>query len=214
MIDYIYHVDIECGDISLLEFYDILNLAERYNIPELSEDLLIQMEDIPLSMDNLMEVASTAYKFSQFEKVSNSVLKSCAKFLQKAAKNPADQLELVLTQGGKGKADIAIKLLELVKQLPPRGRCFNCKEEPCKTGQSVPHVRMRPGMDMRMVAYYPEAHASNSCHGKNTEVTVRGVANNGQVMVSGFKGNKELNYNYNSCWEFKGAVKMTFVYDC
>merc|ERR1712179_747602 len=92
-------------------------------------------------------------------------------------------MELVLTQSGtKGKADIAIKLVELVKQLPPLVKCFNCNEEPCKGGQSVPHVRMRPGIDMRMVAYYPEAHASNSCHGKNAEVTVQGVASHGQVM--------------------------------
>jgi len=201
-----------------MEFYDILILAELYNIPELSDELHIQMENIPLSMNNLIEVAFAASKFSQcsqFEQISKSVLNSCAKFLQKEDKNPVDKLELILTEGGNGMADIAIELLELVKQLPPRSMCYDCREESCMVVQNVPHVKMRPGLHMKMVAYYPEAHANNSCHGKNTEVTVKGVASNGQVMVSGLRGNKEFTYNYNSCWESeKGAVKMTFVFDC
>jgi len=166
-------------------------------------------------MENLIEVASTALKFSQFEELSKAVLASCARFLKKEATNPADQLELVLTLGGNGKAEVAIKLLELVKKLPPRGKCFNCKEEPCMVGQSVPYVSMRPGLQLRMVDYYPEAHANNSCHDNNSTVRVLGVTNNGQVLVSGYGGGqKNFVYAYNSCWEFKGAMKMTFVFDC
>jgi len=214
LIEYIYHVDIECKDMSLMEFYDIVKLAELYDIPNLSDELMDQMENIPLSMENLIEVASTALKYSQFEEISNAVLVSCARFLQRAATNPADQLELVLTLGGNGKAEVAIKLLELVKKLPPRGKCFNCKEEPCMVDQSVPYVSMRPGLRLRMVDYYPEAHANNSCHGNNSRVRVLGVTNNGQVMVSGLEDQKNLVFTYNSCWEFKGAMKMTFVFDC
>merc|ERR1712179_271649 len=104
-------------------------------------------------------------------------------------------------------------LLELVEKLPAQVECGNCTEEPCMVGQSVPHVSMRRGLRMRMVAYYPKAHANMSCHGKNTRVKVKGVANNGQVKVRDY-GEKKLTYTYNSCWELNGAMKMTFAFDC
>ena len=34
MIEYIYNVEIECTEISLQELYDIVNLAELYDIPK------------------------------------------------------------------------------------------------------------------------------------------------------------------------------------
>jgi len=67
LIEYIYHVDIECKDISIVELYDIVNLAERYDMPKLKEELKIQMKNISISMDNVIEVATSANEYSQFE---------------------------------------------------------------------------------------------------------------------------------------------------
>jgi len=66
-VEYIYHVDIECKDISIVELYDIVNLAERYDMPKLKEELKIQMKNISISMDNVIEVATSANEYSQFE---------------------------------------------------------------------------------------------------------------------------------------------------
>ena len=111
MIEYVYNVDIECKEIGLQELYDIVNLAELYDLPKLTEELKTQMENIPLSMDNLMEVASTASEFSQFVIVSNALLMSCAKFLQKKFSDSANRLKFALTQHANKNAEVAMDLL-------------------------------------------------------------------------------------------------------
>ena len=95
---------------TLLELYDIVNLAEMYVMPTLMDELKIQMEKIPLTMDTLMDVAQTASEFSQFVAVSSSLLVTCAKFLQKSVK-PADQLQFAFDQHAKRRGEIALELL-------------------------------------------------------------------------------------------------------
>ena len=84
-----------------------------YDLPKLTEELKIQIENIPISMDNLMEVATTASEFSQFEIVSNALLMSCAKFLQKKFSDSAGRLKFALTQHANGNAEVAMDLLAL-----------------------------------------------------------------------------------------------------
>jgi len=215
LIEYIYQVDIECRDISLVELYDIVNLAELYNIPKLTEELKIQMENIPLSMDNLMDVATIASEYSQFEEVSNCVMMSCAKFLQKMIRYPADRLEFALTQYASGNGEVALKLLTLVKQVVPLVECGNCMGKPCVKGQGVPYDRMRSGLKMKMLEYYPKVLNFGNCHARNTDVTVHSLSPSGQVTVTGYKANHgQLNFTYNPAWEDNGVLKMTFVYNC
>jgi len=211
LIEYIYQVDIECKDISIVELYDIVNLAERYDMPKLKEELKIQMKNISISMDNVIEVATSANEYSQFEEVSDAVMMSCVNFLQKTINDPADErLEFALTQFASGSGKIALKLLALVKQLPPLVRCKNCKGKPCIVGECVPYVKMRPGLKMKMLEYYPFLQG----HAQNTNVTVKTVTPFGQVTVTGVKANRYVDYTYNPAWEHDGALKMTFVYNC
>jgi len=209
MIEYIYHVDIECKNIDFYDLYDIVNLAESYDLPKLMEELKIQMENIPLSMDNLMKVASIASDFSHFQ-LSMAVLMSCAKFLQKTVRDPAAKLEFALKQHESGYAETAMELLALVKELPPLVECSNCKGNPCISGQSVPLRKMKEGLRMKLVNYYPTV----VCHPRNTIVTVQGV-NMGQVTVTGLGYNhKQVSHNYNSSWEYFALPQMTFIYSC
>merc|ERR1712179_650979 len=211
LIEYIYHVDIECKDISLVELYDIVNLAELYDMPNLTEELINQMENIPLSMDNLVDLATTASEYSQFEEVTNCVLMSCAKFLQKTINDPADRLDFALTQYTSGNGEIALKLLALVKQLSPLVECSNCKEKPCVVGQGVPYDKMRLGLKMKMVGYYPAAHGGNLCHARNTDVTVVSVSRHrGLVTVTGLG----KTFTYSPIWNDNSVLRMTFVFDC
>ena len=213
MIEYVYNVDIECKEIGLQELYDIVNLAELYDLPKLTEELKTQMENIPLSMDNLMEVASTASEFSQFVIVSNALLMSCAKFLQKKFSDPADRLEFALNQHASGNVEVAMELLALVKQLPPLVECSNCKGKPCMKEQVVPHSRMRSGLLMKMMEYYPKAHTKNLCHSRDTNVTVNSVFHDGRVTVTNI-GDNPRQVTYSSSWENEGDSKMTFSYSC
>jgi len=216
LIEYIYHVDIECKDISIVELYDIVNLAERYDMSKLKEELMIQMKNISISMDNVVEVATIANEYSQFEEVSDAVMMLCVNFLQKTINDPADErLEFALTQFARGNGKIALKLLSLVKQLPPLVRCKNCKGKPCIVGQDVPYMNMRQGFKMKMVEYYPFIHDEDYCHAQNTNVTVKTVSLCGQVTVTGFKaGRGWVDHTYNPAWEHNGVLKMTFVYNC
>jgi len=212
LIEYIYHIDIECRNFSLVELYDIVNLAELYDVPKLTEELKIQMENIPLSMDNLMDVATTASEYSQFEEVTNTVMMTCAKFLQKSTINESadKRLEFALTQYDSGNGEIALKILALVKQLSPLVECSNCKGKPCVVGQGVPYDKMRPGLKMKMVGYYPKVHDSINCHARNTDVTVSSVSPHGQVTATGLG----KSFTYNPAWEDNGVLKMTFVFNC
>jgi len=210
LIEYIYHVDIECKDLSLVEFYDIVNLAELYGMPNLTEQLKIQMENIPLSMDNLMDVFTTASEYSQFEEVTNYVLMLCAKFLQKTISDPADRLDFALTQYDGGNREIALKLLALVKQLSPRVECSNCKENPCVVGQGVPYDKMRPGLKMKYAGYIPTVHdGNNPCHARNTDVTVDSVGHS-LVTVTGLG----KTVRYHPTWNDNWFPIMTFVFSC
>merc|ERR1712179_516836 len=214
LIEYIYHVDIECKDISLVELYDIVNLAELYDMPKLTEELKIQMENIHLSMDNLMDVATTASEYSQFVEVSNCVMMSCAKFLMKTISKPADRLEFALTQHASGNGELALELLALIKQVVPLVECSNCKGKPCDVGRVFPYYKMRPGLKMKMLGYYPQVHDSGHCHARNTDVTVSSVSPYGQVTVTGWVSGYSNNITYNPAWEDNGVLKMTFVFNC
>jgi len=232
LIEYIYHVDIDCRDMSLVELYDIVNLAELYNIPKLMEELMMQMENFPISMDNLMEVAVTASEYSQFEIVSDAVIVACAKVLQKTLSDPAEGMgftEFTQTQFACGNGQVALRLLALVdvKQLIPPVKCDNCEEKPCIRGQTVPYAKMRPGLKIRMAGYYPnECHNTvmersgnqmtiRRCHARNTDVAVKRVGGEHVTVTARIKSCECMkDFSCSPVWDDNGVPKMTFVYSC
>jgi len=135
MIEYIYQSDIDWSALSLLELYDIINLAELFNLPKLTNEIKTQMEAMPLTMESLMEVAHTAAQFTQFEEVSSALLLTCSKFLQKTKRTPADQLQFALDQLDTGREKTVLQLLTLVKS--NLLACTNCGEDECLNGKLV-----------------------------------------------------------------------------
>jgi len=150
LIDYFYQVDIDCGEIEVIDLFDIVNLAERSNVPELKEELKEQMEKVPIAMENLIEVATIASKFSQFEEVSSALLLNCAKLFQREVHTAADQVQFMLDQRDRGEsAAVAVDILALSKTLPPL-ECENCKEQTCLDGQLVEHAKFVPGLKVKV----------------------------------------------------------------
>eukprot|EP00092_Neocalanus_flemingeri_P025679 GFUD01027840.1.p1 GENE.GFUD01027840.1~~GFUD01027840.1.p1 ORF type:complete len:305 (-),score=90.41 GFUD01027840.1:51-965(-) len=137
MVDYIYSKDIEWGNIKVLEMYEIVNLAERYHLPGLMEEVKIQMEMIPLTMEDVVDVAHTAAQLIQFPDISSTLLLSCAKFVQKSFQTPAQLLQFATNQSGDGQESTVRELLALVRDLPdlPPLKCSNCGEEECQDGK-------------------------------------------------------------------------------
>merc|ERR1719483_6734 len=82
MFDFIYSNETDWRALTVLELYDVVNLAEKYDIPGLMEKLKHHMNNLPLTMKNVMKVAYTAYQFNQFPDFSSSLLLQCAKFIR------------------------------------------------------------------------------------------------------------------------------------
>jgi len=162
MVDYFYQVDIDCGKIGVIEMCDIVNLAEKYNVPKLKEELKEQMEKmekVPISMENLIEVATAATivsKFSNFEDVSSVLLLNCAKVLKENIPVGVEQVKFAVDQHATGMGSIALELLTLGQSL----ECENCQEVNCMKGQTVRRDKLRKGLKVRP---NPEPGANAVC---------------------------------------------------
>ena len=98
LIDYIYSIRIEWSKLSILELYDVVNLAEKYQIQDLLEELVFHMEQYPLTMQTVLEIAETAEQFTQFPKVSGQLLTNCSKFLKTNLNTDRLKLQFALDQ--------------------------------------------------------------------------------------------------------------------
>ena len=158
LIEYIYQVDIECKNLTLVELYDIVNLAEKYNMPNLMEELKTQIKNTPLTIQNLMDVVDIASTFSHFEEVFQALMLSCAKFFKENVGLEADMLKFV-DKYAKGREMLAFKLVSMVPGLPNGEcslvrtvglpKCRNCGEEKCMTGQPVLFENMCRGLKVK-----------------------------------------------------------------
>ena len=119
MFDFIYSKETDWSTLTVLELYDIVNLAEKYDIPGLMEELKYHLDNIPLTMENVMEVADTAYQFNQFPDFSSSLLLQCAKFIKTNLKSAVSLLKFASDQSGLGKEATVLKLLALINYEHP-----------------------------------------------------------------------------------------------
>eukprot|EP00092_Neocalanus_flemingeri_P027985 GFUD01030382.1.p1 GENE.GFUD01030382.1~~GFUD01030382.1.p1 ORF type:complete len:299 (+),score=64.12 GFUD01030382.1:44-940(+) len=140
MVFYIYKKDIEWGGLSVSEMYDVVNLAEKYHLAELMDEMKTQMGNLTITVETLMEIAHTTAQFSHlFPIVSPPLLLRCAKFLQITFRTPAEKLQFATDQYGGGQEVTAMQLLVMARDLPPLPLCSNCgmDVEQCKDGQLV-----------------------------------------------------------------------------
>ena len=109
---------------------------------KLKNEIKVHIENRPISMDNLMDVAHRAAHFTQFKEMSSLLLLTCSKFLQKTIRIPADQLKFVRDQYHEGRERTALHLLDLFEDLP--SLCINCNEveENCLDGKLVSVEKM------------------------------------------------------------------------
>ena len=152
LIEYIYQKDIDWSNMTVLEMYDIVNLAEMYQMPDMMNEIKTQMEVVAITDETLMDTAHTAAQFSQFSDVSSTLLHTCARFLQKTKKSPGERLEFAMNQSGGGQEATTLQLLVLARDLPAL-ECGNCGEakEKCMDGKVVAsRDRFTPGLRIRV----------------------------------------------------------------
>merc|ERR1711892_793356 len=130
LIDFIYSKDIAWTTLSVLELYDVVNLAEKYDMPKLSEELKTSLEKTALSMDTVVQIADTAVQFTQFPDMSSALLKRCSTFIKEELKTPSRLFEFAKDQSGRGNEVTVLKLMAMIDV-----SCSNCRQDPCKDGQ-------------------------------------------------------------------------------
>ena len=157
LVEYIYQKDIDWSKMTVLEMYDIVNLAERYQMSDLMTEIKTQMEVVAITDENLMDTAHIATQFSQFPDVSSTLLNSCARFLQKTKRTPVDRLDFAINQSGGGQEVTTLQLLMLVRDLPTL-ECGNCGEpmEMCMDGKVVETMdKFTIGLKLRVNRWSP-----------------------------------------------------------
>ena len=83
LLNYIYNglSDLEDGN-SLEDMFEIINLAEKYDMRTLGDEISNLMYELNIEEANVLEVSRTAEGFKQFEVVSSQLLFKCSEFLK------------------------------------------------------------------------------------------------------------------------------------
>ena len=125
LIEYIYSIEINWASRAIEEMFEVFNLAEKYQIWPLKEDIKRHLKQFPMKMENVMEVASLASRH-QFPDISSAVLLSCAAFLKSALKSKEDLLNFATVQSTRGEEAVAMKLLSLMTSVPDQPDSHVC----------------------------------------------------------------------------------------
>ena len=130
-----YYLYIDWSAMTVLEMYDVINLATMYFMTDLVREIKTQMGNLVLDLNNVMEVAHTATLFSQFEDVSNHLLLTCARYIQANLKTEVERCKFTRDQSGTGKEYTALRLMVLVQSLA---------SAPIRSLEPVPALSLEP----------------------------------------------------------------------
>jgi len=93
LLNYIYNgsdvwMNEEAGNLE--EMFEIINLAEKYDIKTLREEIPKHLDNYDIEENNVLEVSRTAEVFKHFESVSTQLLTKCSDFLKLVLKTDDD----------------------------------------------------------------------------------------------------------------------------
>ena len=129
---------------SVDEVFHVVDLIERYHIPELMEAVKEHLANFPITDDTVLEVAEEAMEYStMFEAESEHLLLTCAKFLAPKLKDGVAMMQYA--KENKDRKEVFATLLALMGDIVPT-ECPNCKKEVCQDGQMVKQDEFREGL--------------------------------------------------------------------
>ena len=120
-----YEKNIEFEKKTLRELYDILNLAERYQVKELRDVVCDSIQKFPLSVRIQFESATTVEEFSQFDDASQALFASRVAFTKTQFTNVDSGLTFVQRH------DDETTAMKPLKDEKMSEDCSNCREKPC-----------------------------------------------------------------------------------
>lgn len=89
LLQYMYGFSLDYDQITVDQLFEILNLAERYDVAVLKEHVTAKLAELPVIEEEVIEVAQVALAYSHFETASNSVLLTCSRILKKNQESQA-----------------------------------------------------------------------------------------------------------------------------
>ena len=105
------------------ELYEILNLAEKFQVKELKDRVGDFIKNFPLSIDNVVEVTATVEEFSHFKSTSRALYSRCAAIIQMKLTNVQSMLNFVERNADK----VTVMKLLKISKVP----CSTCQQKPC-----------------------------------------------------------------------------------
>ena len=141
-LSFYYEKEVDFEYKSLAELFSILNLAERYQVKDMRKKVGQRIASFPLSATSVVEVASTALKFCQFEDLSQALYTRCVEYLATQLTNAQSIFAFVNSSQDD---TIVMRLLRDVSS-----SSVNCKKKPCRNGELVMEdAILVPGMMIR-----------------------------------------------------------------
>ena len=141
MVDTFYGKDIMWMSKSAEEIFRIADIAEKYQVDVLKEDVEEALREFPLNKENVVIVASIAESYGElFEAPANTLLQSCAIFLTSVLLVKEDFVNFAVKYSKTSYADVALRLLALMDEVPPPLiQC--CGLKTCRRGKPMMSFR-------------------------------------------------------------------------
>merc|ERR1719186_2133984 len=119
------------------ELFDVANMAEKYYIESLMKEVKKVFENIDISEENVVTIASTAQEYGQFEDISKALYLHCAKFLKSIVKTPDDFITFAGKHANPDMSETALGLISKLAEVPQsKDDCGTCGKV-CRRGKSV-----------------------------------------------------------------------------
>ena len=94
-LGFLYEKKIDFKSKNLRELFEILNLAEKYQVVELKQRMVNVFKNFPISMSNVVEVAATAEEYSYFEAQSQALYSNCVALIARQFATAQSVIEFV-----------------------------------------------------------------------------------------------------------------------
>ena len=194
IIDFFYGKEVDWAKKTIEELFEIANMAEKYQVDALKKEIEEAVRKYPLTKETVVTVTSVAENFSQFENLSNIILKKSREFLLSALKVPDDFIGFADKYAGTELADVAFKLLAGVK----KDNLICCELKTCRRGK--PMLKISDFVVGEKVKFNPEskdpllpfAVVMVLWGGKRDEGTVESIDKN-SICVDKWGGSQRYN---------------------
>ena len=127
--------------LDLKEMFRLADLAERYNLPGLSNKLTDYANECLLSKKGLLEIARLAEDFHMFSELSEALLNNCVSLLEAILETPEDFNNLAREWSGVGEAEKMATALRLLARVDHWNLTYVIETEETFTQKIISHVR-------------------------------------------------------------------------